>query len=103
VLGPSIAVEVSTTSSPTHEVSKLRRVPVSVRLIVTTDPHALGESGGIPIVAHTKLDGKVIERLRQTFFCYEKECNFWTRNEDERARHREWHKQREMDQLLKHP
>jgi hypothetical protein len=103
MLGQSIAVEVSHASSPTREVRKLRRVPVSLRLIVTTDPHASGEIGGIPIVAHTKLDGKVISGLHETYFCYEKGCDFWTRNSDERVRHRRLHKQREIDEILKRP
>lgn len=87
MLGESIAVEVSTTSSPTREVRKLRRVPVSLRLIVTTEPHSSGELGGIPVVTHTELDGKVIGRLRETYFCYQKGCAFWTRNPEERVRH----------------
>lgn len=97
----SIAVEVSHSSRVTDEAKKLRRVPVTLRLIVTTDPYASGEIGGISGVAHTKLDDKVIRRLRQTHFCYKKGCDFWTRNPEQEVRHRKWHAERELDEWVK--
>jgi len=74
-----------------REVEKIRRLPVMLRLIVTTDSRMRGELAGIPVVPHDKLDGAFIAGLRQVFFCPWAKCDYFTTDHDEFFRHKKKH------------
>lgn len=96
LLGESIAVEISNSSDLKAEVEKIRRLPVKLRLIVTTYPRMRGELAGIPVVPHDKLDGAFIASLKQVFFCYWRKCDYHTTDHKELWRHEKEHEQREI-------
>jgi hypothetical protein len=60
LFGDSIAVEVSNSTDVKGEAEKIRRLPVKLRLIVSTDSRMRGELAGIPIVPHDKLDSAIL-------------------------------------------
>lgn len=96
LLGESIAVEVSDSSELKGEVEKIRRLPVNLRLIVTTDSRMRGELAGIPIVPYDKLDGAFIAGMRQVFFCPWAKCDYFTTEHKELWRHEKEHEQQEI-------
>lgn len=96
LFGDSIAVEVSNSTDLKGEVEKIRRLPVHLRLIVTTDSRMRGELAGIPVVPHDKLDDAFIAGLRQVFFCPWAKCDYFTTDHNELSRHSKKHEESEI-------
>jgi len=88
VIGHAIAVEVSMSSDVKKEVDKLRRLPVNLRLVVTADSRIRGKLAGIPIVPHEKLDSTIIKNLKETYYCDEINCDYFTTNPEHYHRHK---------------
>ena len=96
ILGESIAVEVSNSSDVKREADRLRKVPVRLRLIVTTDLRTRGELSGIPVISYSKVDSAFISGLKEIFFCHWQDCDYFTPDWNELFSHEKKHEESEL-------